>query len=226
MMIRFTFTTLISLFCCYNVNAQFIKKFNIEVSHGWMKNYNKGEITSGFGPSVEPETIAILTEDILWTRMLSTSLGYNISKNHSVRIGFNNGHVGSILNGRHRSPGFEGSFITNLTNEPNTIRYISYGLNYSFLLPIDSDYFLIEIGASRQKNGFEDTRVFSQGLFVSNYNMELSLGFGHSITDNFDLVSKITLINSFSNNEEYSIMWASTFVPIQIGFEIGFRFRV
>ncbi len=218
------YATVFFLFCCYNMNAQFIKKFDIEVSHGWMKNYNKGEIVSGSnGGATEPDFANISTEGNLWTRMLSISLGYSIAKKHSVRIAYKQGVVGSRLDGTIESFSF---FDRILTNEPNIIKYKSYGLHYTFLLPIDSDYFLIEVGASRQKNRFEDTQVFSHGLFVSNYNILCTLGFGHSITDNFDLVSKITLINSFSNNEEYSTRWASTFVPIQIGFELGCRLRL
>ncbi|MFT4534664.1 MAG: hypothetical protein ACI9P5_002025 [Saprospiraceae bacterium] len=223
------FLVFIVLLGWIEMNAQFVKNFDIEVSHGWMKNYNKGSIQSGSNSSaVEPDFVTILNEGHLWTNKLSISLGYNISKRHSVRIGYNRGFVGSSLTGTLSSSGFGGSgrFPIALVGSPNKIRYKSLGLHYSIQLPLDGDYFLFEIGASHQKNSFDDTIIFSHGLFVTNYNMQVSFGFRHCVTDNFDIISKVTVVNSFSNNEEYTINRKSTFVPFQIGLEIGLRFRV
>ena len=223
MMIKYI--TVFLLFCCVNLNAQFIKNFDIEVSHGWMKNYNKGEIKSGTSGSAL-ETATPPTEDHLWTNMLSIYLEYEISKKHSVKIGYKTGLVGSILDGRYYSPGFEGPIIIDLMGNHNTIQYRLFGLYYAFLLPIDTDYFLFQIGGSHQENSIVNTFVPVYGILETNYNLSASVGFGHSILKNLDLVPRITVINSFSNKHVPEAPTDSRFVPIQIGFELGFRFRV
>lgn len=211
------------LLCGIESNAQFIKNLDIEVSHGWMWNHNKGSIDYDKFVSLQGDPA---TESNLWTKMLSISLGYRVSDMHAFRMSYNYGHVGSILNGRfYGQTGFEGPLFMDLMEAPNRIKYRSYGIHYVLSLPIDDDCFLFQIGMSRQKNVFHDALVPMKGIFDSNYNVSASLGFSHSVISNLDLVPRVTIINSFDNdNDSYNIT-DSRFVPIQVGFELGIRFK-
>jgi hypothetical protein len=210
------------------LNAQFIKKFDIEISHGWMKNYNKGNIQSeSINSGLSGIHSQILNVDPLWTKMRSISIGYSIAKTHRISMKYSKGTVGSSLTGSiitYDDIGSSPAFT--LENTPNIIAYRSWGLLYSFYLPIDTDNLIFELGVHRQQNSFDDHIIYIPGIYITNYNLTGSVGFAHSILSNIELVPKITVINSFSNKRSSESQIESRFVPLQIGFELGLRFKV
>ncbi len=192
-----------------------------------MRNYNKAAIESGeFSSSFSFTRRNIEYESPTWTSKKSISFGYTFT-NHQLRLIYQTGHVGSRLTGTSVSIDDVGSSFTfDLRNTKNITHYKSYGLRYGYKLPIDSDYFLFELGVSRQNNSFEDTLIPVFGILRTNYNLDFSTGFIHAIIDHIDIVSRVTLINSFKNKMSEEGQTSSRFVPIQIGFEIGLRLRV
>lgn len=227
MVTKFTFNTLILLFCCFNVNAQFLKNFDFEVTVGWMQNYNKGKILSAeSGMPVPHRVTKIVSENSIRTTRTSFSIGYTFSKSY-LRIKFTEGIVGSRLSGSTRFNNAAGNETSRIfDNLPNLISYHSIGIHYGFLFPIDNDYFIFEIGASRHKLKSFDSPILYAGILLSDYNISTSLGFIHSMFKHIDIVPRITAINSFAKKRFYRSKSESKFVPFQIGFELGLRLRI
>jgi len=207
------YTGIIFLLTTTSLYAQFLDKLDIGVSYGFMRSYNKASIVN--------DTFKT-TEEPVNTRRLSFSLAYKFNSKHSMSVGYSLGKVGSTITGTIRSGSDTGSF-TNLmlSNARNLLTYKSINLSYSYTYPIGSNNLITSIGLQRQENGIEDSFIVASGIIRTNYNASLSVGIKQKLYSSISFIPKFTIINSIKNNSPAESN--SSFVPIQIGFELGLR---
>lgn len=225
-------TLIIALFILFQTSgfSQFYKRFDFEIGVNRSKVFNVSEMfptlsEDEVGFRYSPES----SEAPVYTNNFSMSLGFKIANRHVIRIRRSHNTVGGIITGTfYPYGGFCGMGISpqTLRNAPNVIKSKSMGVKYELHTPVHGGSLLIGLGFEKQWNSFEDTFVYSQGILFDNYAIHSSVGFQVPLFSLIHLHAKAFMTRSLANNtNEGFAPLNSEYIPLQIGIELGLRFK-
>ena len=172
-----------------------------------------------------PNDINYKSESPTYTTNYSTSLGFQISKGHYIRLRHSSNSMGSHLDGRYKSSnGFNDTYFI-LKDHQNIINNISFGGMYELHIPFKKGSVLFGCGFEKHWNNFIDTIVPFSGLQHENYAFHSSIGYLTQIYKIVHLHSKLFMTKSYKIGQVTTLFggYIGEYVPLQIGLEIGLR---
>lgn len=235
--LRFYFIAIVIIASTSHTNAQFYKRFSIELGVNRSKNYNTQEITSSkIYPGSQIRRVTITNESPSYSNNFSTAIGYRLFKNHTIKLRYSRNSIGTYISGsiRNFSDANAVGPSSVLKNVNNLITNTSWGAMYEYRKQITNNYFAIGIAVEKQFSNFEDTQVPANGIYRDNFAIHFSFGYYHLLHGNVFLYSKLFATKAFSNNNLPLMSNLVTtfrspfdtgyFVPLQIGIELGLKF--
>jgi len=227
---------LILFFCgVSHTNGQFYKRLSAEIGINKAKTFNTGIFyPNQFIDEISVDRRDIKTQTPAITTNYSLSLGLRLSKNHSLRIRHSRNSLGNYLTGDFGffgMGGFCGVGVSPivLQNRLNKYTNSTIGMNYEFQLPIYNGSITFGIGYEKQWNSHVDSFILFPGVSFENYAVHSSIGLLVPIYSIVHLHTKFFFTRTIENNSSdnwlsYHHSEEATFIPVQIGLELGLRF--
>ena len=220
---------------CSSIYGQFYKNFFLEFGVNRTKVFNTSSYFPEFNNEFGAYRGARRDETPTYSNNFSLSAGISPHENHVFRVRYSKNTLGSRLTGTFTHWGWcgvGGANIRTLENALNEIKNESLGIMYEFNLPLSFGKATLGVGVEKQWNDYSDTFITIANSPRKNHALHSSLGFLIPMLKWLEIHPKIIMTRSFYNydlNSEGSSYNSNTspeYIPMQIGAEIGVRFRI
>ena len=205
--------------------ANFFKRFDFEIGINRSIVINQNEM---FSSSEDVNQTNRGEEYNSYTNNYSLSLGFKFNKNHTIRLRHSKNKVGSHITGTFSNGSFCGFGMSriNLINAFNRIDNSTLGAMYEFQYAIHRGRFLFGLGLEKQWSDFTETIVFAPGIVDSNLAFHSSLGYLIRIFETIHFHPKFFTTYTLGNDHFAEDYRTRSYVPLQIGLELGLRLEL
>ena len=214
-----------------NSYSQIWNRFSIELNRNITKVINTREINSFEARRLwRDRDFVVDIQNVYYpiTYNANLCLGFSLSKNHQIRIRRSKTSHGSILTGGFQMSGksVDGPFSFFSTFSRNFYHYDtdSWGIIYEYNRAKPEGTLLYGIGVDKNRNDLIQEILQFPGIYWKNYSLHSYLGYLVEILSPLDLSLKLFGTYFLPDDQQlFDRPIDSAYVPLLVGFEIGFR---